>query len=154
MTIHGCEVRSSSEATTRVVRDVPARIGIPELLRQPKINNIHKVCLFADTRDNVTRFKVAVNEVVRVDILEVTELDGAEVRQIITLEVKFTHKLARQEQDGSQSELKTVLNKEFRKGGAKAFGHHCIEASFCAKPMSTRDTNASLQLHVDLKLVV
>jgi hypothetical protein len=130
------------------------RIGIPELLRQPKIDNVHQVCLFADTCDDIARFKVAVNEVARVDILEVTELNRSNVWQLITLEAKFTHQLARQEKDSSQSELTTVLNEEFCKGGAKAFGHHRIEASFCTKPMSTRDTDTSLQLRVDLKLVV
>jgi hypothetical protein len=32
--------------------------------------------MFADTRDNVAGFKVAVNEVARVDILQVTELNA------------------------------------------------------------------------------
>jgi hypothetical protein len=44
-----------------------------------------------------------------------------------------------------------VLNKEVSKGGAKAFGHHHIEASF---PMSTRGNAASVKLRVDLELVV
>ena len=32
--------------------------------------------MFADTRDNVAGFKVVVNEVARVDILQVTELNA------------------------------------------------------------------------------
>jgi hypothetical protein len=38
--------------------------------------------MLADTRDNIAGFKVAVNEVARVDILQVTELDAEEVGQI------------------------------------------------------------------------
>ncbi len=106
------------------------------------------------TRGNVTGFKIAVDEVARVDILHATELDTAEVSKVTILEADFTDQLAGEEQDSFQSELIMVLNKEVVKGWAEAFGHHRIKARFHTKPKSTRDTGAVVKLPINLKLVV
>jgi hypothetical protein len=77
VTINGCEISGSYKAKTIVVWNMYACLGIPELLRQPKINEVHHVGLLADAHNDVGRFEITVNEVARMDILQATELDIA-----------------------------------------------------------------------------
>ena len=46
-----------------------------------KIDNVDQVHILVDTHDDVAQLKIMVNEVVRVDILQATELD-TEVNQV------------------------------------------------------------------------
>jgi len=153
VTIDGCKGSRSSESMTAAVWDVRVCIGIPKLLRESKIDDVRQVCMLAGTHDDITRFKVAVNKVVRMDMLQATELPQHKLVRVMKM-LHVTHQLASKQQDSSQRETKMALNKEVVEGRAKAFNHHRIEASFPTKPMDARDTNPSAKLHVDAKFMI
>jgi len=71
----------------------------------------------------------------------------------VVSEVKFTHQLPSQKQYSLDRELKMALSKEILERLAKAINCYRIETSFRTKPMDTGDTNPSLKLCVDMKLV-
>lgn len=73
-------------------------IGVPEFLRQPKIDEVHDIGLVADAYDDVAGFEVTVNNVARMDVLQTTELDITDVNPSVKdTEVKFTYQLPSQE---------------------------------------------------------
>jgi len=108
----------------------------------------------SDTHNDIARFEVTVNEVAGMDVLQVTELGVVDISpSVVASEVEFTHQLPSQKQYSPDHKLETAANKEALKGLAKTVDCHCIEASFCTKPMDTRDTRPSLKLCVDMELV-
>ena len=111
--------------------------------------------MLAGTHDDVAGFKVMVNEVARMDVLQAVELPVATAQLSPGYDTEnITYQLASKEQDSFQRELKITFNKEVIKRWAKAFDHHCIEASFCTKPMCARDTDAFAKLCVNTNFVV
>jgi len=111
--------------------------------------------VLSDTYNDIARFEIAVNEAARMDVLQVTKLIIVNISpSVMVTEVEFTHQLPSQKQYSLDRELRMALNKEVLKGLAEAIDCHCIETSFCTKPMDPRDTGPSLQFCVDMKLVV
>jgi hypothetical protein len=108
----------------------------------------------SDTHNDVAGFDVAVNKVPRMDVLQATELGIVDISPSVTVSgVEFTHQLHSQKRYSLDRELGMAVNKEVLEGLAETIDHHCIEASFPAKPMDMRDTNPSLKLCVDMELV-
>ena len=94
------------------------------------------------------------NEVARMYVLQATELVIVDISpSAMVSKVKLTHQLPGQKQYGLGRELKVALNKEVLKRLAQAIDRHRIVARFRAKPMDARDTDPSLKLSVDIKLV-
>jgi len=94
-----------------------------------------------------------VNEVVGMDVLQVTELGIVDISPLVVVsEVEFTHQLPSQKQYSPDHKLEMAANKEALKGLTKTVNCHCIEASFCTKPMDMKDTRPSLKLCIDMEL--
>jgi len=105
----------------------------------------------SDTHNDIARLEIAVNKVVRVDVLQAMELSIVDISpSVMVSEVKFTYQLPSQKQYSLDCELRMALNKEVLKRLAEAINHHCIETRFHTKPMGTRDTGPSLKLCVDV----
>ena len=68
-------------------------------------------------------------------------------------DVRCTHQLHGQKQNGLHCELKVAMNKEIFKRLAEAVDHHRIKSSFRTKPMDMSNTSPSIERCVDLKLV-
>jgi hypothetical protein len=115
---------------------------------------VHSIGQLADTHDDIARFEIAVDEVVRMDKLQTTELDAADISRLVTACNQITHQLLSQEQDGFDRELKTTANKEILEGCPETFNHHCIKAAFHAKPTDTGDSSPSKKLRIDMILVI
>jgi hypothetical protein len=77
---------------------------------------VHHVGLLADAHNDVARFEIVVNEVVRTDILQAKELDISP--SVKASEIKYIYQLPSQEQNSSSREMKMVVNKEVLKGWA------------------------------------
>jgi hypothetical protein len=85
----------------------------------------------------------------------VTKLDTVHINlSVVASEVKFTHELPSQGQNGLDRDLKPRANKEVFERWTKAINYHYIEAGFSAKPMHMRDANPSVKLLVDKDLVL
>ena len=110
--------------------------------------------MHSNTHKDIARFEVAVNEVVGMDVLQVTELGIVDISLLVVVsEVEFTHQLPSQKQYSPDHKLEMAANKKALEGLAKTVNCHCIEASFRTKPTDTRDTTPSLKLRVDMELV-
>jgi hypothetical protein len=83
MTVNGCESSCAAEAQGLGQWDMPMSTGIPKLPHETKINQVYHVGLQADADGDVARFKIAVDEVARVDILQAMELDTVEVSPLV-----------------------------------------------------------------------
>ena len=80
---------------------------------------MHHVGLLADAHNDVARFEITVNEVARMDILQATELDIADISPSVKAsEIKYINQLPSQEQNSSSRKIKMVVNKEVLKGWA------------------------------------
>jgi len=111
--------------------------------------------VLSDTHNDIARFEIAVNKVVRMDVLQATELSIVNISpSVMVTEIEFTHQLPSQKQYSLDGELRMALNKEVLKRLAEAIDCHRIKTSFCTKPMDSRDTGPSLKLCVDMKFVV
>jgi hypothetical protein len=88
------------------------------------------------------------------DVLQVTELDTADISLLVTGWIRITHQLSSQKHNSFDSELKMIANKEIVKGWANILYHHCIKAIFHAKPMDIGDPSPSTKLHIDMILVM
>lgn len=94
------------------------------------------------------------NKVLRMDVLQATELGIVDISPLVVVsDVESTHQLHSKKQYSVGRELAAAVNKEVLEGLAETIDHHCIEASFPAKPMDTRDTSPSLKLCVDMELM-
>jgi len=108
----------------------------------------------SDTHNDIARFEVTVNEVVKMDVLQATELGIVDISpSVVVSEVEFTYQLPSQKQYSLDREFEMAANKEMLKGLAETVDCHCIKASFHTKPMDTRDTAPSLKLCVDMELM-
>ena len=56
------------------VRDVLVGARVAVLLRQPKVDHVDEVSLLAEPHQEVVRLHVAVDEVLRVDVLDAADL--------------------------------------------------------------------------------
>ena len=74
MTVDRCEGHGSNEAKTFFEWDVQVCIGILVFFRQPKIDDVYNMGAPSNTHNNIARFEITVNEVVRMDVLQATEL--------------------------------------------------------------------------------
>jgi len=111
--------------------------------------------MLSNTHNDIARFEIAVNEAVRMDVLQATKLIIVNISpSVMVTEVEFTYQLPSQKQYSLDCKLRMALNKEVLKGLAEAIDCHRIKTSFCTKPMDPRDTSPSLQFCVDMKLVV
>jgi len=73
--MNGCEDSRSCKARSLCIRDVLVCIGIPELLCQTEIDEVHYMGMPANTHDNVAWLNIVVEEFARVDVLQVTDLE-------------------------------------------------------------------------------
>jgi hypothetical protein len=115
---------------------------------------MYDVGMTSDTHNDIAGFEVAVNKVPRVDVLHAMKLGVVDISpSVVVSEVEFTHQLHSQKRYSLDRELGMALNKEVLEGLTETINHHCIEASFPAKPMDVRDTSPSLKLCVDMVLM-
>jgi hypothetical protein len=95
-----------------------------------------------------------VDEIARMDVLQATELEAADISPLVTGWNQITHHLPSQEQDSFDRELKMTANKEILKEWAKILNHHCIKAGFYAKPTHVGDPSPSAKPRIDMILVI
>ena len=55
---------------------------MPELPRQAEVDDVHNVTMLPDTHNNVAWFEITVDEVLRVDVTQATDLDVARISQV------------------------------------------------------------------------
>jgi hypothetical protein len=67
--VNGSESGCSGEAEVCLAGDMLIHIGIPVLLRQTKINEIHHIRPHPNAHDNVAGFEITVNEIAGVNVL-------------------------------------------------------------------------------------
>ncbi len=155
MTIDRCKGSGSNEAKTLVEWNMRVCIGIPKFFREPEINEVYNVGMPSETHNDVARFEIAVNEVARMYVLQAMELGIGDISpSTVVSEVEFTHQLPSQKQYCLDCEREVALNKEVLKRPAEAIDCHRIVTTFRTKPMDTRDTGPSLELSVDIELIV
>jgi hypothetical protein len=71
----------------------------------------------SNTHNNIARFEVAMNEVVRIDVLQAMELGIVNISlAVVVPEVEFTHQLLSQKQHSLGYKLEIAANKEVLKG--------------------------------------
>lgn len=154
MTIDRRKGGGSNEAKTLVEWNVCVRIGIPKFFGEPKIDEVYNIGVPSETHNDVARFEIAVDEVVRMYVLQTMELGTVDISpSVIVSEVEFTHQLSGQKQYSLDREREMAFNKEVLERKTKAINRHRIETSFPTKPMDARDTGPSLELSVDIKLI-
>jgi len=74
--VDGGVARGARQVLVLAVGDVLVRAGVPVLLGQPKVDDVHKVALLAQAHQEVVGLHVAVDEVLRVDVLDAADLGG------------------------------------------------------------------------------
>ena len=94
------------------------------------------------------------DEVARMDEMQATELDTADMSPLVTGCNQITYQLPSQERDCLDRELKTPSNKKILEGWAETIKHHCIETGFHTKPMDTGDPSPYAKLRIDMILVI
>jgi hypothetical protein len=114
---------------------------------------VYNICVLSNTHDNITGIEIMMNEVARMNILQVTELCRNLSISNMSSELKSTNQLSSYKQNSLHHETRMAVIKEVLERPAEAIEGHRIEASLCAKPMDVRDTSPSIKLHVDMKLM-
>lgn len=76
MSINGGIASSASQVLILAIGNMLMCTGIPVLLGQAEINNVDQIAFLAKTHQKVVWFDVSVNEILRVDVLNATDLEG------------------------------------------------------------------------------
>ena len=127
--------RRARQILVLTIRDMKVRLGIPILLRQPKINHIHLISPLADAHQEVIRLDIAVDETLGMDVLDAGD------------------ELVGEEEDGLEGELAVAEVEEVLERGAEQVEHHGIVVAFRAEPAHEGDADAAGEGFVDARFV-
>mmetsp|Transcript_93831 Transcript_93831/g.148212 ORF Transcript_93831/g.148212 Transcript_93831/m.148212 type:complete len:206 (+) Transcript_93831:516-1133(+) len=135
MGVYTCISCRSCEILTLSVGDVLLSLRISVLLGKAKIDDMDLVCLLSQTNQKVVRLNVAVDEILRVHILNAV------------------HCLVSEHQHRLQTKLAVAKAEEILERGAEKIENHNIVVAFHSIPMDVWHANATCQNLVQLGLV-
>ena len=127
------ELWGASEAPVRVFRERLSCRGIPPRPREPKVDQMEPPCVFPSAEDEVAWFDVAVDDALRVDVLEDVQLRAVtvSVRRLFGLmhdEEAAAHHLTYEDDEVALGELgRPYLLDGLLEVRSQAFHHEVFE---------------------------